>query len=107
MALRNTSERYEYIYGSNVRKLETDTAGKQTAKAVPAKKNLRRPEQRRTGNKAADSEAAKTYVNVIAVKEGNENSEKIKALVDVLKSDSIKKFINEKYDGAVIVYDGE
>lgn len=55
----------------------------------------------------SDSEAAKTYVNVIAVKEGNENSEKIKVLVDVLKSDSIKKFINEKYDGAVIVYDGE
>ena len=55
----------------------------------------------------SDSEAAKTYVNVIAVKEGNENSEKIKALVDVLKSDSIKKFTNEKYDGAVIVYDGE
>lgn len=55
----------------------------------------------------SDSEAAKTYVNVITVKEGNENSEKIKALVDVLKSDSIKKFINEKYDGAVIVYDGE
>ncbi|MBD9055211.1 MAG: ABC transporter substrate-binding protein [Eubacterium ventriosum] len=55
----------------------------------------------------SDSEAAKTYVNVIAVKEGNENSKKIKALVDVLKSDSIKKFINEKYDGAVIVYDGE
>lgn len=55
----------------------------------------------------SDSEAAKTYVNVIAVKEGNENSEKIKALVDVLKSDSIKKFIAEKYDGAVIVYDGE
>ena len=47
MALRNTSERYEYIYGSNVRKLETDTAGKQTAKAVPAKKNVRRPEQRK------------------------------------------------------------
>lgn len=55
----------------------------------------------------SDSEAAKTYVNVIAVKEGNENSKKIEALVDVLKSDSIKKFINEKYDGAVIVYDGE
>ena len=58
-------------------------------------------------NEKSDSEAAKTYVNVIAVKEGNENSEKIKALVDVLKSDSIKKFIDEKYDGAVIVYDGE
>ncbi len=55
----------------------------------------------------SDSEAAKTYVNVIAVKEGNENSDKIKALVDVLKSDTIKKFIDEKYNGAVIVYDGK
>lgn len=53
----------------------------------------------------SDSEAAKTYVNVIAVKEGNENSDKIKALVDVLKSDEIKDFINENYDGAVIPYD--
>ena len=52
-----------------------------------------------------DSEAAKTYVNVIAVKEGNENSDKIKALVDVLKSDEIKDFINEKYDGAVIPFE--
>ena len=47
----------------------------------------------------------KTYVNVIAVKEGNENSDKIKALVDVLKSDEIKDFINEKYDGAVIPFE--
>ena len=53
----------------------------------------------------SDSEAAKTYVNIIAVKEGNENSDKIKALVDVLKSDEIKDFINEKYDGAVIPFD--
>lgn len=53
----------------------------------------------------SDSEAAKTYVNIIAVKEGNENSDKIKALVDVLKSDEIKDFINENYDGAVIPYD--
>ena len=48
--------------------------------------------------------AAKTYVNVIAVKEGNENSEGIKELVKALKSDDIKKFINEKYDGAVIPF---
>ena len=54
---------------------------------------------------ASDSEAAKTYVNIIAVKEGNEDSEKIQALVDVLKSDEIKDFINEKYDGAVIPFD--
>lgn len=53
----------------------------------------------------SDSEAAKTYVNVIAIKEGNENSDKIKALVDVLKSDEIKDFINEKYDGAVIPFE--
>ena len=53
----------------------------------------------------SDSEAAKTYVNVIAVKEGNENSDKIKAWVAALKSDEIKDFINEKYDGAVIPFD--
>lgn len=54
---------------------------------------------------SADSEAAKTYVNVIAVKEGNENNEGIKALIDVLKSDEIKQFINDKYDGAVIPFE--
>lgn len=53
----------------------------------------------------SDSEAAKTYVNIIGVKEGNENSEGIKELVKVLKSDEIKKFINDKYDNAVIPYE--
>ncbi len=52
----------------------------------------------------SDSEAAKTYVNVIAVKEGNENSEGIAALVNVLKSDAIRDFINSKYDGAVVPF---
>lgn len=52
-----------------------------------------------------DSEAAKTYVNIITVKEGNENNAGIKALVEVLKSDDIKKFIEEKYDGAVVAYE--
>lgn len=54
---------------------------------------------------ASDSEAAKTYVNIIVVKEGNEDSDAIKALVKVLKSDDIKKFIDEKYDGAVIAFE--
>ena len=54
---------------------------------------------------ANDSIAAKTYVNIIAVKEGNENSDKIKALVSVLRSDEIKKFIEDTYDGAVIFYE--
>lgn len=53
----------------------------------------------------SDSEAAKTYVNIIGVKEGNENNEAIKALVDVLKSDEIKTYINETYDGAVIPFE--
>ncbi len=53
----------------------------------------------------SDSEAAKTYVNVIAVKEGHENDEGIKALVEALKSDKIKQFINDTYDGAVIPFE--
>ncbi|MCI5872052.1 MAG: MetQ/NlpA family ABC transporter substrate-binding protein [Clostridiales bacterium] len=52
----------------------------------------------------SDSEAAKTYVNVIAVKEGNEENEGVKALVEVLKSDAIKQYINDTYDGAVIPF---
>jgi D-methionine transport system substrate-binding protein len=53
----------------------------------------------------SDSEAAKTYLNVIAVKKDNENKPGIKALVEVLKSDEIKKFINDKYDGAVVPFE--
>ena len=51
-----------------------------------------------------ESEAAATYVNIVAVKEGNENSAKTKALVDALKSDTIKKYINDTYNGGVIPY---
>lgn len=53
----------------------------------------------------ADSEAAQTYVNVIAVKEGNENSEAIQALVKALKSDEITTYINDTYDGAVVPFE--
>lgn len=52
----------------------------------------------------SDSEAAQTYVNVIAVKEGNEGSDAVKALVDVLKSDEITEYINNTYDGGVIPF---
>ena len=50
----------------------------------------------------ASGDAAQTYANIIAVKQGNENSEKIKALIDALKTDAVKKFIEEKYAGAVV-----
>lgn len=53
----------------------------------------------------SDSLAAQTYVNIIAVKEGNEENEGIKALVNVLKSDEIKKFIEETYEGAVVPFE--
>ena len=36
---------------------------------------------------SADSEAIQQYVNVVAVKEGNENNEGVQALVKILKSD--------------------
>lgn len=49
-----------------------------------------------------DSLAADTYGNIIAVKKGNEEKEEIKALVDALKSDEVKKFINDTYEGAVV-----
>ncbi len=54
---------------------------------------------------SSDSVAAKTYVNIIGVYEGNENTDKIKALVTVLRSDDIKKFITDTYDGAVIFFE--
>ena len=51
---------------------------------------------------ANDSEAAKTYANVVVVANGNENSEKIQALVNALKSDKVKQFMEETYGGAVV-----
>lgn len=50
-----------------------------------------------------DSVGADTFANVIAVKEANQNSEKIKALVKALQSESVKQFILDKYQGAVEV----
>lgn len=53
----------------------------------------------------SDSEAAQTYVNLIAVKEGHENDEKIKELIKVLRSDEIKQYITDTYDGAVVPFE--
>ena len=43
-----------------------------------------------------------TYVNIIVVNSGNENSEKIQALVNALHSDATKAFIEETFNGAVV-----
>ena len=53
---------------------------------------------------SSDSVAAETYVNIVAVYEGNETEPKIQALVAVLRSEAIQKFIEETYDGAVVFY---
>ncbi len=42
------------------------------------------------------------YANVIAVRKGEENKPAIKELVNSLKSEEVKKFINDKYQGAVV-----
>ena len=53
---------------------------------------------------SSDSEAAKTYVNIIAVLDGHQNDPGIKALVEVLLSDEIVNYINSTYDGAVVPF---
>lgn len=50
----------------------------------------------------SDSLAAQTYANVVAVRSGDENSEKIQALVQALCSDEVKEFIDATYNGAVV-----
>ena len=50
----------------------------------------------------ADSEAAQTYANIIAVREGDEARAEIQTLLEVLKSDALKSYIESTYAGAVL-----
>lgn len=47
-------------------------------------------------------DANSPYVNIISVKEGNENDPAIQALVAALQSDTVRDFITETYGGAVV-----
>ena len=51
---------------------------------------------------SAEGEAATAYANVLTVKEGNEESEGVQALLAALESDEVKTFIEETYDSAVV-----
>lgn len=51
---------------------------------------------------ASTSEAAEAYVNVLAVKAGNENDAKTTALVNALLSPTVAQFIEDNYAGAVV-----
>ncbi len=42
------------------------------------------------------------YVNIVVVRDGDENRPEIKTLLETLKSDKVKKFITEKYKGAIV-----
>jgi len=53
-------------------------------------------------HEAADSEAAQTYANIVAVKEDNKDADWAKKLVEVLQSKPVEDFINATYDGGVI-----
>ncbi len=50
----------------------------------------------------ASGDAAQTYANIIAVRAGDENSEKTLALVKALQTDAVKSFIADSYNGAVV-----
>ena len=50
----------------------------------------------------AASEAAQTFANIIVVKEGHENDPAVLALVDALKSDAIRDYINDTFQGNVL-----
>ena len=49
-----------------------------------------------------DKDSLKERRNVLAVKEGTENEQKIKDLTEALTSDTVKKFIEDTYNGAVV-----
>ena len=50
----------------------------------------------------ASGDAAQLYANIIAVREGEENSAKTKALVDALITAQVKEYISNTYNGAVM-----
>ena len=47
------------------------------------------------------------YVNVIAVRSGDEDSDKIKKLIEVLHSDEIKDFVEKQWQGSVKIVDAD
>ena len=51
---------------------------------------------------ASDSLAAETYANVLVVREGNENLDKVQALAAALTSEENRAFIEETFGGAVV-----
>ena len=53
-------------------------------------------------SESADSDAAQTYANIVACRNGDENSDKIQALITALTSDTCREYIESTYNGAVV-----
>ena len=53
-------------------------------------------------SESADSDAAQTYANIVACRAGDEDSEKIQALITALTSETCHEFIESTYSGAVV-----
>ena len=53
-------------------------------------------------SESADSDAAQTYANIVACRNGDENSDKIQALITALTSDTCREYIESTYSGAVV-----
>ncbi|WP_322015386.1 methionine ABC transporter substrate-binding lipoprotein MetQ [Bacillus licheniformis] len=93
-------------------KIKNDVAPEMTAKAYEANEadavfiNVNYAIQNRLNPKTdsieLESPKDNPYANIIAVRKGDEDSDKVKALMEVLRSDDIKKFIDKKYKGSVI-----
>ncbi|TPF97604.1 metal ABC transporter substrate-binding protein [Bifidobacterium sp. UTCIF-39] len=60
------------------------------------------PSKDALASEKADGLAAKTYANILVVKQGNENTEKTKELKKALNSDEVRDYINKNYKGAVL-----
>ena len=50
----------------------------------------------------ASGDAAQTYANIIAVRAGEETSEKTLALVNALQTEEVRQYIEQTYNGAVV-----
>ena len=93
-------------------KIKNDVAPEMTAKAYEANEadavfiNVNYAIQNKLNPKTdsieLESPKDNPYANIIAVRKGDEDSDKVKALMEVLRSDDIKKFIDKKYEGSVI-----
>ncbi|OZG55649.1 metal ABC transporter substrate-binding protein [Bifidobacterium tissieri] len=60
------------------------------------------PSKDALASEKVDGLAAKTYANILVVKQGNENTEKTKELKKALNSDEVRDYINKNYKGAVL-----